>query len=149
MYAYINDYLRKNLLIDERHHKWKLVLTYFCLQNTGFFEMKLYPRDFSDPKLVCLQFFECASSWILLVVFWASGVRAAGFIYVAKRVKQKLWPCLSSLLLPFVLGTLVWCVWAACCYVACPLGIVGLLPSMESLEKEMHELNTGSQTALC
>lgn len=41
-------YLRKNLLIDERHHKWKLVLTYFCLQNTGFSEIKCYPRDFQN-----------------------------------------------------------------------------------------------------
>lgn len=102
----------------------------------------LHAYAIPDPKLVCLQCFEYASLWILLVV---SG---RGFIYVAKGVKRKLWPCLSSLLLPFVLGTLVWCVWAACWYVACPPGTVGLLPSMERLQKEMHELNMGSHTAL-
>lgn len=41
-------YLRKNLLIDERHHKWKLALTCFCLQNTAFSEIKFYPRDIQN-----------------------------------------------------------------------------------------------------
>lgn len=41
-------YLRKNLLIDERQHKWKLALIYFRLKNAAFSEIKFYPRDIQN-----------------------------------------------------------------------------------------------------
>lgn len=88
--------------------------------------------------------------WMCIIVDLADGVLAIGYMsswvhLCCLRGEAKLWPCLSSHVLCLALGTPAWKLWGPVGY-RMSSWTVSLLPSMESLEKEMHELNRGSRT---